>query len=185
MRTHIDWLSFTFTPLWKNGGETDYTQSLADGLREQVGMRLWVDLFDGEWNNHGKGRAPYTDCWRHGSLGISLYASPNLTHACVEVSGEGCESLISLGYMEQLVQAVAARVTRIDIAADIQTNVRPSEFVTEVEHHKMRASGYQLSESGETNYVGSRTSDRYARVYRYFFSAPTCELTQSGNGLSA
>ena len=40
----------------------------------------------------------------------------------------------------------------------------------------MRASGYQNSESGETCYVGSQKSDRYARVYRYNPPHPRADL---------
>jgi len=40
----------------------------------------------------------------------------------------------------------------------------------------MRSSGYQKSETGETCYVGSQKSDRYARVYRYNEPHPRAHL---------
>jgi len=40
----------------------------------------------------------------------------------------------------------------------------------------MRASGYQISETGETYYAGSKKSDRYARVYRYNAPHPRSNL---------
>jgi len=70
----------------------------------------------------------------------------------------------------------AQRITRIDIAVDIETSTHPSEFVEIVSHDRMRASGRQSSETGETCYVGSKKSDRYARVYRYYEPHPRAHL---------
>jgi len=72
--------------------------------------------------------------------------------------------------------AIHERCTRIDIACDIETDVRPTEFVACLTHERMRASGYQKSSTGETCYVGSQKSDRYARVYRYNTPHPRANL---------
>jgi len=176
MRSHIDWLTFTFTPLWINGGESDYPQCLAEGLREQVGMKLWVDIFDGEWKHHDHGRAPYVDGWALENVGVTLFASPTLTHATVEISGTGCEEFISRGYMETVLLQVKDRVTRIDIACDIETTVGPNEFALPRTHDRMKSHAHIVSETGETVYVGSQKSDRFARAYRFNSPHPRCHL---------
>lgn len=176
MRTHVDWITFTFTPVYPDGTQEGYVEALARGLQDMFGSKLWNEFWNGEWRNHAKGRAPYSDSWTLGEMGLTLYASPILAHACVEISGKGCENLISLGYMEPILAQCASRVTRIDVACDIETSVRPRDFVTQVKHERMRAHGEQISESGETCYVGSQKSERYCRVYRYNAPHPRAHL---------
>jgi DNA relaxase NicK len=78
--------------------------------------------------------------------------------------------------MDEILSAVTEHVTRIDIACDIETDVRPLDFVEQLSHKKMQSSGYQKSNSGETCYVGSQKSDRYARCYRYNDPHPRAHL---------
>lgn len=172
MRTHIDWLTFTLEPQWvstipEGGFEDAYINALMDAFTQTFPERLVYHAFGGSWQRKEYSRAPYTDAWVISSTDITVFASPALKHFCVEISGAGCERLISIDALQAVLEAVQDRVTRIDIATDIETDVRPSAFVQSLSHARMRASGYQVSETGETNYVGSQKSDRYARVYRY------------------
>jgi len=182
MRTHIDWLTFTMTPRYLSNYPDGVTisEQYADAIE-----RAWVatfkretlgKAFGGTWEKQERSRAPYTDAWVLKECGITLFASISLNHCCVEISGTGCERLIGLGLMQSVLNAVHERVTRIDIASDIDTETRPKEFVEQVNHERMRASGYQNSDSGETCYVGSQKSDRYARVYRYNSPHPRAHL---------
>lgn len=176
MRTHIDWLTFTFTPVYPVELEDEYTNALERGLHALFGDDLSHRAFGGLWQRMERSRAPYTHSWQLGDKGITLFGSPNLNHACVEISGEGCEQLIEIEALNELLTNCADRVTRIDIACDIETNVKPTEFISQLNHERMRSSGYQTSETGETCYIGSKKSDRYARVYRYFPPHPRQNL---------
>jgi len=176
MRTHIDWITFTFTPEYIDDTVEGYANALNAGLVEKFGETLASRVFTGIWQTKTRARAPYTDAWVLEICGLSLFASPNLTHACVEISGKGCEILIDNGDMDALLSKCADRVTRIDVATDIDTDVFPSEFVKCVNHERMRAHGSQISETGQTEYVGSQKSDRYARVYRYNAPHPRAHL---------
>lgn len=176
MRTHIDWLTFTFTPNYSEGVDEGYHSALSSGLNDLFGVQLTSQAFGGNWGLKAHGRAPYTDAWQLGDSGITLFASPNLTHACVELSGAGCEHLINLGALNEVLTKCCERVTRIDIATDIETLTTPIEFTTKLNHERMRSCGYQKSESGETCYIGSQKSDRYARVYRYNAPHPRSHL---------
>jgi len=181
MRTHIDWLTFTMSPRWvqtediASMGEA-YSYAMERAFYETFGEDLVKKAFGGSWEKQQHSRAPYTDCWQLGEDGITVFASPVLTHMCVEISGYGCGTLIERGLLGSIVSLVKERVTRIDIASDIETDVRPSEFVSVLSHARMRASGYQISETGETQYVGSKKSDRYARIYRYNAPHPRSHL---------
>jgi len=182
MRSHIDWLTFTIAPRYGtfNTEGMDINDEYAEAINQG-----WIATFDadtlamafgGDWQKQEKSRAPYTDAWAQKGKGITLYAGISLNHFCVEISGQGCEILIQKGLMERVVLQTQRRITRIDIACDIETVISPSEFVEQVKHKRMRSSGYQKSASGETCYVGSRTSDRFARVYRYNEPHPRAHL---------
>lgn len=153
-----------------------YSTTLANALFYELGGFLAGSVFAGGWEKKEHARAPYKDCWSLGTSGITIFASEMLRHFCVEISGDGCEKCITAGTLLPLLEKVQERVTRIDVACDIETGTRPPEFVAEVGKKRMRSSGYQKSPQGETCYVGSKTSDRYARVYRYEPPHPRAHL---------
>jgi len=182
MRNHIDWLTFTMTMPY-GASETD-ERSLAQ-LYADTMEQAWLQTFDretlslcfgGDWEKNERSRAPYVDAWSLPDTGITLFASPTLTHCCVEVSGMGCERLIKLGALDVVLACVRERVTRIDLACDIETSVTPDQFVEKRTHKRMQADGRQSSKTGTTCYIGSQKSDRYARVYRYNKPHPRAHL---------
>jgi len=176
MRTHIDWLTFTMPMIYGDDSDESYALAIQAGFMDMFPQSVVCNIFGGAWTKGERSRAPYTDAWVDIESGISLYASPNLTHCCVEISGQGCERIIEAGEMQTILAACAQRVTRSDLGSDIETEVAPGEFVKKTSHERMRASGHQISETGETCYVGSKKSDRYARVYRYYYPHPRANL---------
>lgn len=176
MRTHIDWLTFTFTPEYQVSGVGELTEALMNGMLRMFGRELWDEVFGGVWKAQERGRAPYVNAWALDEGGVTLFASETLSHACIEISGQGCERIIALERMGAVLDACRERVTRIDIASDILTDVTPREFVAQTSHKRMRAGGYQTSVTGETCYVGSQKSERYCRVYRYNPPHPRADL---------
>lgn len=176
MRVHIDWLTFTIPMIYFGSDENDYAKAIQNGFTDMFGLALCHSLLGSSWEKQERSRAPYTDAWVQTGKGVTLFASPNLTHACIEISGQGCEQLISVGLMTDVLLACKERVTRIDIACDIETEVRPTEFVARLAHERMRTSGQVISDTGETCYVGSQKSERYARVYRYNPPHPRAHL---------
>lgn len=176
MRTHIDWITFTIPMLYMGAENDAYASAIASGLKDMFGIELRRMVFGGEWQKQERSRAPYTDAWTQGQ-GITLFASPSLTHACIEISGQGCENLLDPeNTLGKVLNACKDRITRIDIACDIETKTSPSDFVKELNHERMRTSGHVISDTGETCYVGSKKSERYARVYRYNPPHPRAHL---------
>jgi len=153
-----------------------YANAIANGFENMFGKELLADAFGGNWVKNERSRAPYTDAWTLPDRYVTLFASPNLTHCCVEISGQGCEELISKAILHKVLQSCHSRITRIDVATDISTTTNPTEFVQKVDHERMRTSGHVFSDTGETCYVGSQKSDRYARVYRYNEPHPRSHL---------
>jgi len=176
MRTHIDWLTFTMGMAYADETTSAYANAIAYGFEDMFGADLRAEAFGGDWEKQERSRAPYTDAWVVKGGGITLFASPNLTHCCIEISGQGCERLIAADLLQKVLAACHERVTRIDIASDIETKISPDEFVEKVDHERMRSSGSQHSDTGDTCYVGSQKSDRYARVYRYSEPHPRAHL---------
>jgi len=176
MRTHIDWLTFTMSMSYADQSDEAYANAIEYGFTDMFGVELMASAFGGNWEKNERSRAPYMDSWKLADNAITLFASPNLTHCCVEISGQGCEKLIQASLLDDVLCCCADRVTRIDIAHDIETQVLPSEFVSQVKHERMRTSGHVISDTGETCYVGSQKSERYARVYRYNEPHPRSHL---------
>lgn len=178
MRAHIDWLTFTLRLDMSVDG--DYANGIKTALHALLGREILAVMFDSETTPRERGRAPYPDAWvtkdSDGNILHTVYAGISLPHFSVEIGGKGCERLIELGIMERVLERVHGSVTRIDIACDIETSVTPTEFVGVLSHQRMRSSGFQKSETGETCYVGSQKSERYARVYRYFEPHPRANL---------
>jgi len=162
--------------VYQSEAREDYAYAIQSGLLAIFSDDLVRTVFGGAWAHEKRSRAPYKDTWMDAEAGISVYASPNLTHATIEISGSGCEKLIESGNIGAILGSCYERVTRIDVATDIETSTTPSEFVFFLTHERMRASGYQKSETGETCYIGSKKSDRYARVYRYYAPHPRSHL---------
>lgn len=179
MRSHVDWITFTMTMRYEDETENAYSNAVENAFVGTFGELLVQGAFGGVWEKKERSRAPYMDAWQIGSGFISLFASPTLSHCCVEISGQGCERLIEQGLLGEILAIISERVTRIDIACDIETSVTPTEFVAVLDHKRMRASGYQKSETGETCYLGSQKSDRYARVYRYNSPHPRAHLLRA------
>lgn len=163
----IDWLSFSvlITPA-EDATEKDAFYAAAAAIHDlHQDIPEYLSL-DAEWEPRN-GRAPYRTSWHRPDEGVTIFTHPSLTHSLVEVSGRGCDAVQARGYMDALLAAVETRLTRIDIACDILTDVRPLAFSEQRNVKRFKAHSYVNSESGETYYVGARSSARYARVYRY------------------
>lgn len=174
MRSHVDWVTFTGNPIYEGGDE--FPRAVLNGVHALIGTELMDALLAGDSQQRERSRAPYTYAWGWDESDVTIFASPSLNHFTVEISGQGCERLIALNALQGVLERVQERVTRVDVATDIETPVMPLEFVSVRSHERMRSSGYQKSETGETCYVGSKKSDRYARVYRYVSPHPRSHL---------
>lgn len=168
MFVKVDWMSFSLTWALDNGREGEYLlKNMSDALSDLGFAELpeKLNMFVA-WERQ-LGRAPYRESLFDVTSGIRIYYHPNLQHCLFELSGTACDWLERRGDLYYTLNAVQSRLTRIDIAADMLTDVRPSEFVVARDEKRFKSSGSQISESGETYYLGSRHSNRFCRVYRY------------------
>lgn len=176
METHIDWLSFTVmvgSGALPDGGwrwedvQWHIETFLGDGITE---------FFGGDGWEAGPGRAPYAFSFRSGSRGVTVFWSGKVSHALVEVSGAGMLAFRQRSLETALLIAARERATRLDVATDMHTTVSPFEFAEAREPGRTKSRGSYTSNSGQTEYVGARQSERFARVYRYSDPHPRAHL---------
>lgn len=163
----IDWLSFSVKLDPKEGANEiecwyDVQQALIDLLPETIGVLHITDRWT--WVN---GRAPYRVGKMRNDHGVTIFMNPTLPHALIELTGRACTLLSEDARAYSFLEDILPRLTRIDIAADMLTDLDPREFVKERDAGRFRSTAEVVSASGTTCYVGSKTSSRYARVYRY------------------
>lgn len=85
----------------------------------------------------------------------------------IEHTGRGCEQLRANDDMLRLLETTADNVSRLDIAVDYDTDQQPADVVTQRDSARQTARSSMVSATGATEYIGSRRSDRYMRIYRY------------------
>jgi hypothetical protein len=167
MITKIDWISFTVdVGLSENRQHRHMYHAIETALMTLAADLLAVLGIDGE-AEIGQGRKPYAASLRWPERFTTIFYHPNLTHALIEVSGQGCEQLQEKALLRKVMSAALPRLTRLDIASDILTTTQPLEFAPERHGQRFKTHSEFVSSSGTTCYVGSRSSERYARVYRY------------------
>lgn len=176
METHIDWLSFSV--MVGSGEIPEYGWSWED-VQWHIEAFLGADItsfLGGDGWEVGPGRAPYASSFRSKSRGVTVFWSGKASHALIEVSGVGMLAFRQHSLEIALLTAAHARVTRLDVASDIATDLNPFDFANDREPGRTKARGSYTSKSGQTEYVGSRQSERFARVYRYSDPHPRAHL---------
>ncbi len=168
----IDWLQFT-VPLKSGTGRRFKEQGagaagwISDGILETLqdwGMSADVAaVLTPAYMKTTGASAPY-NAGITGD-GITYYwhdASPTVDTLLCQVSGVGCARLRYLDMLTPVLRQVQSRVSRIDIAIDVETDAPLESLYTTTKRQS-----YINSKSGQTFYVGSMKSKNYVRVYRY------------------
>lgn len=159
----VDWLSFTVT--WDKVRRNDWLTH--DG--QQVAVANLLEL-SSDWQRdiplHG-----YEDCWLakdagHARVMVSRPGDRMGIH--VQLPGQALR-LLSPAKALRICGELAASVTRVDIAVDVRGVSEVSDVygamlaktaVTRAQKYNM-----VIGNTGDTVYVGSRTSERFLRVY--------------------
>lgn len=167
MFVSLDWVSFTFDSRVGDGvpGHA-LAERLGDSLSREFPNFYGRHVMYHEWYpKHG--RAPYHTGLQRDDGGVMIFGHGMLEHALVEIGGVGMDTCGGMEGELELLAEVQPRLTRLDVAVDIPCDVTPPEFTAHRSMKRFKSWSEAKSSSGHTVYVGSRTSDRYARVYRY------------------
>lgn len=169
---HVDWVSFTVPidvrPRYTAQG---MFRVALNALRAY--SPLAYELLPEAETEVQNGRAPYSESW-HMDNGIVVFTNRLLPHALFEISARGVAQFAErdlLTFCDEL----RPRMTRIDYAVDLDTPIAPDEFAQARDVARFKSTSEFKSSSGHTFYVGSRESDRYCRVYRYYEPHPRHE----------
>lgn len=125
----------------------------------------WAEARPG-WQS-GSGRGHYGESMMHSLLFAAVRYGGIANHVLIEMPGTACADARDCGELADILLDAAARCTRLDVAVDIPGDVMPLEFVRAGYNERFKSFAVMTSESGDTVYVGSMKSDRYARVYKY------------------
>lgn len=124
-------------------------------------------ILDGQDFKPLNGRAPYAASWGREDGGVRIFAAPQIAHVLVECTGTGCKTLRKHNKLEEVLEVVQGRVSRLDLAVDIVTDTAPHQFTANRDVERFKTIDDHRSETGDTYYVGSWKSERFAAVYRY------------------
>lgn len=172
----IDYYSFTIQQkaVFGNIGEetqkhviSQFLPSISPDHHHKFGIGSW---------GIEKGSGFYSYRLRHESTGIALSFGEINAHVFVELSGRACQNLDAISNLLPIVLATYERCSRIDFAVDILTEESPEHFSASRNSRAFKANGTINSPSGQTCYLGSRKSERMARVYRYYEPHPRSNL---------
>lgn len=115
----------------------------------------------------GKGRKVFQHSFHSPAGGWTYFYSDTLPYSLIEITGKGCENLREKRWLGTFIKHYGQMLTRIDISRDITCDVDPREFAKLRDVKRFESYEEKKEASGITHYVGSRTSERYACVYRY------------------
>lgn len=122
-------------------------------------------------------RRPYRSAIRFPNAGMTI-AFGGQQNILFELSGIGCAVLREHGIHDTVVSDVRERITRLDVACDMKGDVHPQSVVDAMQCGRIRTKGATDSDTGQTRYLGSMKSDRFARVYRYHEPHPRAGVTR-------
>lgn len=167
MGAHIDWVSLVGRRYFDVNDPSvfaAYMSACEDVLdRHPTFMEAFGNPLD--WQIV-KPRAPYSFARRSDDNTRTLYVHPLAAHYTIEVSGAHCAS-VTPAQWHSTCEAWAGAFSRLDVAVDMACDVTPTEFEDSCEKSAVKTRSRFQSSTGETVYLGSRSSERYVRIYRY------------------
>ncbi len=175
---HIDWVTVVGR---REVDETDWSvaaayqtacDTLADRMptfKEAVGNPLDWEIV--------RPRAPYSYARRSHDCTRTLYVHPLATHFTLEITGQHCQRMSA--DMTALCDAFGEWLSRLDIAVDMETPITPIDFDNAIDGARVKTHSIMESATGQTVYRGSRTSERFARIYRYNAPHPRAHLLRA------
>jgi hypothetical protein len=171
LSARIDWLQFYIaTPSPFGGIGLEAQRAVVSLVRHLVFGEAFTHSLEDDWTV-GSGRQSYAAHIEMPDYPGSFFFGTINAHVLCVFSGRDCDVLRE---RDQLMSG--ERVSRVDLAVDIECDTTPSQFCLAGYTSKSRTQGLFSSSDGETVYIGSRTSDHMVRVYRYYPPHPRAHL---------
>jgi len=172
----LDWFSFTFPITMLGEKDNEYTLShILSAFHDHTGQRLFRVVEGSLWT-WVQSAGFYTHRIQHPKSHISISWNAGNPYALCELSGQSCDLVLQTVSTHELALSASGRATRLDFAVDIENDCTPEAFAALRNERAFRAYAFYTTETGDTVYIGSRKSDRMARVYRYNPPHPRAHL---------
>ena len=168
MDAKVDYLSFTL-PL--NLGGVGHGENVEREIASKMlfyGLDTLVDILamsKAPTRNNGRKWYGCGVHWKDNN--VSIWWGGVANHTLIELSGVSCQMLRDGEAMMPTIKAMNERTTRVDLAVDFPDGVTPADFVASKKQNRFKVTQTNDEDTGLTQYVGSRKSDRYSRVYRF------------------
>lgn len=176
MQCKLDWFSFTF-PIGQVGdGDGEFELGKVLMSFHDFTLHRFLGIVTNALWSVEQGTGFYKHRLRCPITGMTISWSPYNQYSLVELSGQAVDKILLHMNVSDLVLASNGRATRVDLAVDFECDISPSEFVAERGNSRIIDTGNRYSATGETEYIGSRSSDRMSRVYRYYPPHPRAHL---------
>jgi hypothetical protein len=168
----IDYLSFTVDLVNKIDDANTALEVIASQFISDFGYEFYEAILmrSSGWEI-AAGYRPYKFGYQNKEVGIFCHFGGH-DNALIQFSGNGCKFLAMAGLLNKVISVAHSRVTRLDIAIDIPTETMPVDFIKEGYNGRIKSDAIINSAQGQTVYLGSRKSEKYCRVYRYFEPHP-------------
>lgn len=167
MDAKIDYVSFTV--MFDARGEGDsramFRAILAVLYDKHPHYVAFAESLTG-WEEGGA-RGHYAFSQFQPTLFMAIRYGGQANHVLLEIPGTACQAARDAQLLDDIIRDAAERLTRLDLAIDIPDGCSPSEFVGAGYNKRFEAHATLHSAEGNTEYVGSMKSERYARVYMY------------------
>lgn len=175
MDGHIDWISFTLPAKLPILAPDQLLATTYQKLRKDYPNVTATFFQSGDFMPF-VGRAPYRFALANADRSIRIYGGGSNDTILIEISGRGCDGIRSYENARRVCDEVQSRCTRLDYAIDVRTGTLPIDFADKRKSNTFRSNATINSDTGQTVYLGSPKSDRFARVYRYYHPHPRSEL---------
>lgn len=175
----IDWISYT-APNTGAGMPPRTPFSDASVMVAQEFLRL-IGSSDPAQDKYMpvKPNSPFGRAVQHEATGARFEWGGGSDRVLVSFPGKACHALTLNGRIKEVLSKHAGDVSRIDISMDMVTDLRPPQFTKERSSERFKTGAHMVSEEGETVYVGSWSSDRFCRVYRYNAPHPRADYLRA------
>jgi len=154
MRVSIDWLSVS------------YADSPYLGKVSRLGLTEFIHGLTGlndTWHISG-GRRPFNTAYKGFDSLAMIYGYTSYNGVLLELSGRAMDRIEASSPALVDTWLAMSKITRIDIALDLEERIAPAILCKDI---TARTLGKLQSSTGETYYVGSQKSDKFARIYLY------------------
>lgn len=176
MQSGLDWLSFTLDIVTEPTTALSADQMWRARLKREHPELYKFMVGEGHQFEYRTGRPPYRYGFQRDDNAVLVMVGSNTSTMLVELTGRFFTTLKRLEQIQNMLLPIADFVTRIDVAVDMETTARPAEFANTRKKAKTISLGFMSSPTGETVYLGSQKSDRFARIYRYEEPHPRAKL---------